>query len=73
MQRAAKIASLSPEALRVARETGTDNNQSALLAAAKHTEPERQVAAQLGPKPQRAPREPEPDALMTTSCGGARG
>ncbi len=41
--RAAKIASLTPEAKEAARETDAANNQSALLAAAKETSPEAQV------------------------------
>lgn len=42
-QRAVKIASLSPEAKQAARDVGLDNNQRALLTAAKEA-PERQAA-----------------------------
>jgi ParB-like chromosome segregation protein Spo0J len=43
-QRAVKVASLSEDAKKVARDTGLDNIRSALLEAAKQTEPEQQVA-----------------------------
>lgn len=42
-RRAVKIAALSPEAKAAAKEAGLDNNRSALLEAAKETEPEKQV------------------------------
>jgi ParB family transcriptional regulator, chromosome partitioning protein len=42
--RAVKVASLSEAAKDAAREVGLDNNRSALLAAAREEEPERQVA-----------------------------
>lgn len=42
-QRAVKVASLSPEAKEAARETGLDNNRSAMLAAAKQSTPQAQV------------------------------
>jgi ParB-like chromosome segregation protein Spo0J len=42
-QRDVKIASLSPEAEAAAVDAGLDDNQSALLEAARETEPERQV------------------------------
>jgi ParB-like chromosome segregation protein Spo0J len=45
VHRAAKIAKLSPEAKRVAREIGQDVNQAALLRAAEHDTPEDQIAA----------------------------
>ena len=44
-QRAAKIASLSAEAKETARQAGLDDNQAALLAAAKKSEAAAQVAA----------------------------
>lgn len=53
VQRAVKIASLTPEAKEVAAERGLDDNQSALLAAAK-VEPERQ-AEFLRERPVRPP------------------
>ncbi len=45
--RAIKVASLSPEAKAAARETGLDDNRSALLAAAKQSTPGAQVEAIL--------------------------
>ncbi len=42
--RAVKVASLSEEAKETAREAGLDNNRSALLEAARETEPKAQVA-----------------------------
>jgi ParB-like chromosome segregation protein Spo0J len=42
--RAVRVASLSDEAKEAARETGLDNNRSALLEAARETEPKAQVA-----------------------------
>ncbi|MET4277409.1 MULTISPECIES: ParB/RepB/Spo0J family partition protein [unclassified Bradyrhizobium] len=42
--RAAKVAALSPEAKAAAVEAGLDDNRTALLEAAKETEPEKQVA-----------------------------
>lgn len=42
-RRAVKVASLSPEAKAAAVATGLDDNRTALLAAAKETEPEKQV------------------------------
>ncbi|GGF66911.1 hypothetical protein GCM10007301_28180 [Azorhizobium oxalatiphilum] len=42
-RRATKVASLSDEAKATAREVGLDDNRTALLAAAKEAEPERQV------------------------------
>jgi ParB-like chromosome segregation protein Spo0J len=44
-RRAVKVAALSPEAKAAAVEAGLDDNRSALLEAAKETEPEKQVAA----------------------------
>lgn len=44
-QRAIKIANLSPEAKETARDTGQEDNQSALLMAARHETPEEQVLA----------------------------
>lgn len=44
-KRAMKVADLSERAKAAARETGLDNNRSALLAAAKHDTPEKQVAS----------------------------
>lgn len=44
-RRAVKVANLSPEAKQAARETGLDNNQSAMLAAAKQPTPQAQVQA----------------------------
>lgn len=41
--RAVKVDSLTPEAKEVARETGQDDNRSALLDAAKHTTKEQQI------------------------------
>ncbi|WOH55137.1 ParB/RepB/Spo0J family partition protein [Bradyrhizobium sp. BWC-3-1] len=43
-ERAVKVASLSDDAKEAARESGLDNNRSALLEAARETEPEKQVA-----------------------------
>lgn len=43
--RAMKVASLSTEAKEAARDAGLDNNRTALLAAAKEKEPEKQVEA----------------------------
>lgn len=43
-QRATKVAALSPEAKEAARNLGLDDNRSALLTAAKESEPEKQVA-----------------------------
>lgn len=45
LRQSLKIASLSPEAKDAAKAFGLDNNQSALLEAAKHKEPEQQVEA----------------------------
>jgi len=45
VRRGVKIASLSPEAKAVAKASGLDRNQAALLDAAKHKEPVAQVAA----------------------------
>ncbi|MCK1279476.1 ParB N-terminal domain-containing protein [Bradyrhizobium sp. 61] len=42
--RATKVAALSPEAKAAATDAGLDDNRSALLEAAKETEPEKQVA-----------------------------
>ncbi|MGP2491078.1 ParB/RepB/Spo0J family partition protein [Mesorhizobium sp. PUT5] len=42
--RAVKVAALSDEAKAAAREAGLDNNRSALLAAARHSDPQEQVA-----------------------------
>ncbi|UFX41708.1 ParB/RepB/Spo0J family partition protein [Bradyrhizobium sp. 41S5] len=42
--RAVRVASLSEEAKEAARDSGLDNNRSALLEAARETEPEKQVA-----------------------------
>lgn len=44
LQRATKIAALSPEARAAACEAGLDGNQSALLKAAKEKSPDRRVA-----------------------------
>lgn len=59
-QRATKVAGLSPEAKAAAKETGLDNNQSALLKAAKEAPEEqaakvRQIAEQRAVKPAPAP------------------
>lgn len=59
-QRATKVANLSPEAKAAAKETGLDNNQSALLKAAKEAPEEqaakvRQIAEQRAVKPAPAP------------------
>jgi hypothetical protein len=45
VSRSLKVAALSPEAKAKARAAGLANNQTALLKAAKHKEPEAQVAA----------------------------
>jgi ParB family chromosome partitioning protein len=45
VQRALKVASLSPEAQDAAREVGLDDNRSALLKARKQPTPEAQVEA----------------------------
>ncbi len=61
VRRASKIANLSPEAKDASTRLGYDDNQSALLAAARHAEPAAQVAAlQERAERKRAPREPEP-------------
>jgi ParB-like chromosome segregation protein Spo0J len=51
VQRAVKVSSLAPEAKQAARDAGLDDNRSALLAAAKETTPEAQVAALVNRKP----------------------
>jgi ParB-like chromosome segregation protein Spo0J len=43
VRRAVKVASISPEAQRAARDAGLDNNRSVLLAVAKESTPEAQV------------------------------
>lgn len=43
--RAVKVAALSPEAKQAARDTGLDDNRTALLEAAKRADPEKQVEA----------------------------
>lgn len=48
IQRASKIASIAPEAKEAARDAGLDDNQSALLKAAKAPTPEAQVAVLRG-------------------------
>lgn len=58
LKRDVRIASLSPEAQEAAKSSGLDNNQSALLAAAKHKEPDQQVEA-IRQRAEAAPR-PEP-------------
>lgn len=47
-RRSVKVASLSPAAKAVAREAGLSSNRSALLEAAKESEPEKQVAVLKG-------------------------
>jgi ParB family chromosome partitioning protein len=54
-RRAIKIASLSDEAKEVAKETGLDNNSSALLEAASEPTPERQVEKLSGRAAERKP------------------
>jgi hypothetical protein len=44
VERAVKVASISPEAKQAARDAGLDNNRQALLAVAKEATPEAQVA-----------------------------
>ena len=61
-QRAVKIASLTPEAKAAARETGRDNNQTALLRAAK-APPERQAEAIRTYEPARSTVKPAPAIL----------
>lgn len=73
LRRDIKIASLSPEAQEAAKASGLDNNQSALLAAAKHREPEQQVEAirqraEAAPRPE--PTEP-PDLIRIREAWGA--
>ena len=61
-QRAVKVASLTPEAKAVAIEAGLDNNRTALLAAAKESEPQKQVvviAARTSVAPSNADRDAE--------------
>jgi ParB family chromosome partitioning protein len=60
VQRAIKVASLSPEAKAAAVEHGLDDNRSALLAAAKEKDPEKQVAVikERAVKPVKKPDEP---------------
>ena len=48
VQRAVKVASLAPEAKEAAKEVGLDDNQSALLAAAKHTPGRTDCAGAVG-------------------------
>lgn len=50
-RRAVKVASLAPEAKQAARDAGLDDNRTALLAAAKHSEPEQQVQSLLKRRP----------------------
>lgn len=47
-RRATKVATLSAEAKQAAKDAGLDDNRTALLAAARESEPERQVAALIG-------------------------
>lgn len=58
-KRAVKVASLSDEAKAVARQSGLDDNRSALLAAAKHSTPAAQVKALEERKAGVAHRHPE--------------
>lgn len=62
LERATKVASLSPEAKTAARAVGLANNQTALLKAAKHSEPAKQVAA-LQSHVKTRPPAPKPDPL----------
>jgi hypothetical protein len=48
-RRAVRVAGLSEEAKAAARETGLDDNRTALLAAAKAATPEEQASALRGP------------------------
>lgn len=68
VQRAVKVASISEEAKTAARNSGLDDNRSALLAAAKESTPEAQVAkiselaqAKINRPPRRAPSVDIPD------------
>lgn len=56
VHRAVKVASLAPEAKETAKEVGLDDNQSALLAAAKHSSKEAQIAALRQKAAERAER-----------------
>ncbi len=64
-QRAVKIAGLTPEGREAARQAGLDDNQSALLKAAKETSTEAQVVAieSYGTK-----TEPHREAMVTTGA-----
>ncbi len=67
-KRAVKVASLSEEAKAVARQSGLDDNRSALLAAAKHSTPEAQVRAleeRKGGLAGRYQQEPAPDPVRS--------
>lgn len=61
VQRSKKIADLTPEAKQAAKEVGLDDNQSALLAAAK-AEPEDQVKAIRARASKQASNHPQDDA-----------
>jgi ParB-like chromosome segregation protein Spo0J len=62
--RAIKVASLSDEAKEAAREHGLDDNRTALLEAARETEPAAQVAKII----ERATRTPTPSAEVRVCC-----
>ncbi len=69
-RRAVKIASLTPEAKEAARSTGLDNNQSALLRAAKapaerQEQAIRNFAAEKAARPARSAPPPEPSPEFT--------
>jgi hypothetical protein len=71
VRRALKVASLSPEAQDKARETGLDNNRSALLAAAKEVTAEGQVAVLIlgeGAQKRRANQRMEPSCGCLEQC-----
>ncbi len=70
VQRAVKIAAISPEAKAAAREAGLDDNQTALLRAAKETTTEAQVVSiqNYGTRP-----EPQKTPEKSTTSGSAAG
>jgi ParB-like chromosome segregation protein Spo0J len=65
--RAVKVASLSDEAKDAARETGLDNNRSALLAAARETEPQAQAEVIRTYKPSPAITKADPPDMYVVA------
>lgn len=72
VRRANKVAGLKNEAKAVAVEVGLDDNESALLAAAKHTSKEEQIAALREKAAERASRQARVHGEVKDTKGDAR-